>query len=100
MNLVILLELFNLAFAGILAGREIAIHYGAHGTAQNLNEQSQLQLRQALARRLRILVPAFFLPAAYPGKVAHQQIRPAGTGCRVMVLRCPQSKPGVRSARQ
>ena len=43
---------------------EIAIHYGLQGPTQVLSEQSQLQLRQALVLRLRILVPLFFLPTA------------------------------------
>ncbi len=61
------LGLINLAFVGIFAGIEVAIHYGFGQSAQQLNEQSQLRLRQALVLRLRILVPAFFAPAAVSG---------------------------------
>jgi hypothetical protein len=60
-------HLINLFFAGILAGMEIAIHYGLHAPTKVLSDQSQLQLRQAPVRRLRVLVPAFFLPAALSG---------------------------------
>src|SRR5689334_17694894 len=46
---------------------EIAIHYGLHGATQVLSDPSQIRLRQVLVRRLRILVPAFFLPTAVSG---------------------------------
>jgi hypothetical protein len=67
MNPVYVLHFANLFFAGILAGMETAIHYGLHGSTQVLSDQSQIQLRQALVLRLRILVPAFFVPAAVSG---------------------------------
>jgi hypothetical protein len=66
-NPVQLLHFANLFFAGILAGMEIAIHYGLHGPTQVLSDQAQIQLRQALVLRLRVLVPAFFFPAALTG---------------------------------
>jgi hypothetical protein len=49
-------------FAGLLAGMEIAIHYGVRAPSQVLDDKSQLQLRQALVTRLRVLVPALFVP--------------------------------------
>ena len=67
MNLATVLDFINLFFAGILAGIEIVIHYGLRGPAEALDEQSQIQLRQALVLKLRILVPAFFLPMAVSG---------------------------------
>jgi hypothetical protein len=67
MNSVYLLRFANLFFAGILAGMEAAIHYGVHPATQVLGEQSQFQLRRALVLRLRVLVPAFFVPAAASG---------------------------------
>ena len=67
MNLAIVLDFVNLFFAGILAGIEFVIHYGLTAPAEVLDEKSQLQLRQALVLRLRVLVPAFFLPAAASG---------------------------------
>jgi hypothetical protein len=51
-------------FDSLLSGMEMAIHYGVRSPAELLDERSQLQLRQALVKRLRILVPAFFLPTA------------------------------------
>jgi hypothetical protein len=67
MNPFNMLDFVNLFFAGILAGIEIAIHYGLHPPPKVLSDQSQIQLRQALVLRLRVLVPAFFVPTAVSG---------------------------------
>lgn len=63
----IVLDFVNVFFAGMLAGVEFVIHYGLRAPAEVLDDQSQLQLRQALVLRLRVLVPAFFVPAAVLG---------------------------------
>jgi hypothetical protein len=57
------LQLINLFFAGTLSGIEIGTHYGLVRGTNFLTEKAQLQLRQALILRLRVLVPAFFVPA-------------------------------------
>jgi hypothetical protein len=57
-----MLELLALLFSGLLAGLELAVHYGLGALPKSLNEQAQISLRQALILRLRILAPAFFLP--------------------------------------
>ena len=67
MNLATVLDIVNVFFAGMLAGIEFVIHYGLRPPAEVLDEQSQIQLRQALVLRLRVLVPAFFVPAAVLG---------------------------------
>src|SRR4051812_30903082 len=67
MNPATVLDFVNLFFAGILAGIEIVIHYGLRVPTEVLDEQSQIQLRQALILRLRVLVPAFFVPTALSG---------------------------------
>jgi len=67
MNFVTVLDFVNLFFAGMLAGIEFVIHYGLRAPAEMLDEQSQIQLRQALVMRLRVLVPAFFVPTAVLG---------------------------------
>jgi hypothetical protein len=67
MNPTTVLELVNVFFAGMLAGIEFVIHYGLRAPAEVLDEQSQIQLRQALVLRLRVLVPAFFIPTAVSG---------------------------------
>jgi hypothetical protein len=64
MNFTTPLHLVNLFFGGILAGMEIVIHYGLRAPTEVLSDRSQLQLRQALVLRLRVLVPAFFVPTA------------------------------------
>jgi len=61
------LDFVNVFFAGMLAGIEFVIHYGVRSPAEILDERSQLQLRQALVLRLRVLVPAFFVPTAVLG---------------------------------
>src|SRR5437660_10279665 len=67
MNPATVLDFVNLFFAGMLAGIEFVIHYGLRGPSEILDEHSQLQLRQALVMRLRVLVPAFFAPTAVLG---------------------------------
>ena len=64
MNLAIVLDFVNIFFAGILAGIEFVMHYGLRTPVEVLDETSQLQLRQALVLKLRVLVPAFFFPTA------------------------------------
>ena len=61
------LAFVNVFFAGMLAGIEFVIHYGLRAPAEMLDEQAQLQFRQALVLRLRVLVPAFFGPTAVLG---------------------------------
>jgi uncharacterized membrane protein len=63
----VILAFVNLFFAGMLAGMEFVIHYGVSTSTETLEEQAQLQFRQALVLRLRWLVPAFFLPTALTG---------------------------------
>jgi hypothetical protein len=63
-NAFIVLDFINLFFAGMLAGIEFVIHYGVAGPTEVLDVRSQLQLRQALVLKLRVLVPAFFVPTA------------------------------------
>lgn len=67
MNTATILDFINLFFAGTLAGVEFVIHYGLRVPSEVLDEQSQLQLRQALVLRLRVLVPVFFVPTAVSG---------------------------------
>jgi hypothetical protein len=67
MTLTTILDIVNVFFAGMLAGIEFVIHYGLRGPAEALDDHAQLQLRQALVLKLRLLVPAFFAPAAILG---------------------------------
>ena len=62
MNLAIALDFVTLFFAGILAGALFVIDYGVgYAIAAVLDDQSQTQLRQALIRSLRVLVPVIFI---------------------------------------
>jgi uncharacterized membrane protein len=56
----LIIEFVNLFFSGILAGVEFAIHYGFQSSTQALDEKPQIQLRQGVIRRLRVIVPAIF----------------------------------------
>src|SRR5207302_9421594 len=67
MNLTTVLDFVNIFFAYMLHGIEFVIHYGLRWSSEILDEHSQLQLRQALVMRLRVLVPAFFAPTAVLG---------------------------------
>ncbi len=73
MNPATVLDFITVFFAGILAGIEIMIHYGLRvllTSSEVLDEQTQIRLRQALVLRLRVLVPAFFVPMAVSGIAA------------------------------
>ncbi len=67
MTLATVLDFVNVFFAGLLAGVEFVIHYGLRTPVEVLDEQSQIRLRQAMVLRLRVLVPAFFVPTAISG---------------------------------
>jgi uncharacterized membrane protein len=59
----------NLFLAGILAGEEFVIYYGVRTPLAGLEERPQTLIRQALIRRLRVLVPAIFMPTILLGAV-------------------------------
>jgi len=63
-QLITSLHYLGLFFSGMLAGIEAGIHYGVGKPVTDLTEKTQIRLRQALVLRLRVLVPAFFAPAA------------------------------------
>src|ERR1043165_2484191 len=84
MNFITTLDFVTLFFAGMLAGIEFVIHYGLRGPSELLDEHAQLQLRQALVLRLRVLVPAFFAPTAVFGIIATL----LNSGIPGLVFRC------------
>lgn len=63
MNAVFFLECFNLFFMGLLTGALFVIHYGVRIPLASMDERPQIEMRQALIYRLRILVPALFIPS-------------------------------------
>ena len=58
--LVNVLAFLNVLCAGVLAGEEFVIRYGVRAPVASLEDRPHLQLRQALIRTLRVLVPAVF----------------------------------------
>jgi uncharacterized membrane protein len=63
----IILEFINLFCAGLLAGIEFIVCFGVRTPLTALDIQPQIQIRQALIRRLRVLVPPVFLLTAISG---------------------------------
>ena len=49
---------------GVLAGEELIVRYGLHPALSRLDDHAHLLARQALVRRLRVVVPVVMLPAA------------------------------------
>lgn len=80
----IVIEFVSLFLVGILAGGEFVVRYGVHVSLALLDEPSQIKVRQALIRRLRVLVPAIFLPTFVAG-VAVLVLDGSGPG---IVFRC------------
>lgn len=54
----------GLFLLGILAGEELIVRYGVHPAISTLDDHTHLLVRQALVRRLRVVVPVIMLPAA------------------------------------
>jgi hypothetical protein len=67
MNESAILEFVNVFCAGLLAGAEYIVCFGLRGTITVLDQQPHFQLRQALIRRLRVVVPAVYVPTALSG---------------------------------
>jgi hypothetical protein len=55
----------NLLCAGTLAGEEFVIRYGVRAPVASLDPQPEVRLRQALIRRLPVLVPAIWLSVLF-----------------------------------
>jgi hypothetical protein len=58
----VILEFINLFCAGLLAGAEFVVRFGVRRSVAVLDQQPQVQLRQALIRRLRVMVPSVYAP--------------------------------------
>jgi hypothetical protein len=54
----------GLFLIGVLAGEELIVRYGLHPALSRLDDHAHLLARQALVRRLRVVVPSVMLPAA------------------------------------
>jgi hypothetical protein len=86
-NMSSILHLIQLVSAGLLAGIEVGIHYAVQPSIEVLDEVSQLRVRQALIRRLRLLVPICFLPLAVSAIATAVLSRAApGAWCRLVTI--------------
>jgi uncharacterized membrane protein len=63
----LLIGFVNLFCVGILAGEEFVIRYGVREPMTRLEQIPAIQLRQAMIRTLRILVPAVFAATILSG---------------------------------
>jgi hypothetical protein len=57
-------QYIGLFLLGVLAGEELIVRYGIHPALSSLDDRAHLLARQALVRRLRVVVPIVMLPAA------------------------------------
>jgi uncharacterized membrane protein len=62
-----ILQFIGLFLSGILAGEEFVVRYGVQPSLSALEDRPHIQARQALVRRLRILVPAIMVPTVIAG---------------------------------
>ena len=60
----------NLFFAGLLAGEEVTVRVGIRAPLRALDARPHIELRQALIRTLRVLVPSIFALALASGIAA------------------------------
>ena len=67
-------------FAGVLAGEEFIVRYGVQPALTSLDDLPHLQARQALVRRLRIVVPALMVPTVLLS-IAALSLDATGPGC-------------------
>jgi anthrone oxygenase-like protein len=63
----VVLQYLSLFLGGLLAGEELVVRYGVHPSLAVLDDRAQIQARQGLIRRLRVLVPAIMVPAVLSG---------------------------------
>lgn len=59
-----MVQYLGLVLVGLLAGEELIVRYGVHPALSGLDDHAHLLVRQALVRRLRVVVPIVMLPAA------------------------------------
>lgn len=71
------LEIVSLLLAGLLAGEEFIVRYGVQPALSALDDLPHLLARQALVRRLRVVVPALMIPTVL---LAVAVLASAGTG--------------------
>lgn len=63
----VVLEAIGLVLAGLLAGEEFIVRYGVQPALSALEDRPHILARQALVRRLRIVVPILMIPTVLVG---------------------------------
>jgi uncharacterized membrane protein len=76
----VVVEFVELFLTGLLAGEEFVVRWGVHPALSALPDRSHIEVRLALVRRLRVLVPAIILPTVVVGGVV-LALAPGGPGC-------------------
>jgi uncharacterized membrane protein len=66
-------------FSGLLAGEELVIRLAVRGPLASLDDRPHIQMRQALIRTMRVLVPAMFA-AAFLSAVSWTALARLGSG--------------------
>jgi uncharacterized membrane protein len=69
MNGRVVVEFVNLFLAGLLAGEEFIVRFGVRGPLAALDDKAHIEMRQALIMKLRVLVPAIFIPTLLSGLI-------------------------------
>jgi len=64
---VLVLEAIGLFLVGLLAGEELIVRYGVQPALRTLPDRPHIQARQALVRRMRVVVPLLLVPAVLVG---------------------------------
>lgn len=64
---IVVIQSLGLLLAGLLAGEEFVVRYGVQPALTSLDDNAHIKARQALVRRLRVLVPAIMAPTVLLG---------------------------------
>ncbi|GAA1019605.1 hypothetical protein Aple_087150 [Acrocarpospora pleiomorpha] len=79
-------QYIGLFLLGVLAGEELIVCYGIHPALSSLDDRAHLLARQALVRRLRVVVPIVMLPAAALALVRLATVTGSGLALRWATL--------------
>ncbi len=71
--------IITVLFSGLLAGEELVIRLAVRGPLASLEDRPHIQMRQALIRTMRVLVPALF-GAAFVAAVCMAALDGLGSG--------------------
>ena len=80
----IVLTSVGLFLAGVLAGEEFIVRYGVQPALAALDDEAHLRARQALIRRLMVLVPSIMIPTVIVG-ILVAVLGGGGPGCYLRI---------------